>query len=284
MVTDRSLEVQKIGFVGRLRDGAARRKSWLCIGLDPDPSKMPQTVPHSAAGVVDFCREIIAATSPRAAAFKLNLAFFEAMGIPGWRALEQVRESVPAGTPVIADAKIGDIGNSSEAYAKAIFDVLGFDAVTLNPYVGLEALEPFTDRSGKGVFVLCKTSNPSARSLQDLPVLGEPMYIKVARMALEAETAADVGLVVGGTQPESLRAVRALSEDVVLLIPGVGAQGAKAQDAVGLGANRLGQNALISVSRHILYASAGIDFAEAAARSAAALAAETWLESDVRAV
>jgi orotidine-5'-phosphate decarboxylase len=253
----------RLGTTDRLRQRAVVTGHWLCLGLDPDLDRLPVGFPRSRRGVVDFCRSIIAATADIVTAYKINFAFFEALGPDGWRALQEVRSSIPAEIPVIADAKRGDIANTARGYAHAILDVFGFDAVTLSPYLGWDSLQPFAAYEGKCLFVLCKTSNPGAADFQDRLVDNEPLYMHVARRAAADHSPAAVGLVVGATQPEAIRAVRSLSEDLLLLLPGVGAQGADAAIALNLGANRAGQNAIISVSREILFVSAGTDFAEA---------------------
>jgi orotidine-5'-phosphate decarboxylase len=221
---------------------------------------------------VSFCREIVAATEPVAAAFKINFAFFEALGPDGWRALAQVRSLIPVEIPVIADAKRGDIGNTASAYARAIFDWLDFDAATINPYLGWDSMQPFLHRHGRLAFVLAKTSNPGARDFQDLDVGGEPLYLHIARSAIEHERPAEIGLVVGATYPDALGRVRALDPDRLLLVPGVGAQGANPAETFRLASNSGSENALIVVSRTILHASSGPDFGDAAARAARAAA------------
>jgi orotidine-5'-phosphate decarboxylase len=269
MVTDRGVPRQGV-FRDCLADRAADTNAWLCVGLDPDLSRLPDPIARTAGGVTHFCREIIAATCHVAAAYKLNFAFFECLGADGWQALAHVRAAIPAHIPVIADAKRGDIGNTAAAYAAAILEVLDFGAVTVNPYLGGDSIEPFLDHAGKTIFVLCKTSNPGAADFQDRLIGDEPLYMKVAREALRWKGVADVGLVVGATQPEALRAIRALNEETLLLVPGVGAQGADAEVA-RVASNRGGLNALITVSRQILFASAGADFASAAQERAEAL-------------
>jgi orotidine-5'-phosphate decarboxylase len=249
--------------------------SWLCVGLDPDLAWLPPHLPHDASGVSTFCREIVEATGDVAVCFKINFAFFEALGPDGWEALAEVRESVPPAIPVIADAKRGDIGNTDEAYAHGILDVLRFDAVTVSPYLGSDSVSPFAARPGRCALVLCKTSNPGAAELQDLEVSGDPLYLHVARRYLGMEVAGEFGFVVGATQPQALKAVRSLSSDVILLVPGVGAQGATADQALQLGANDAGENALIAVSRQILCASPGRDYARAAATVARELSSVT---------
>jgi orotidine-5'-phosphate decarboxylase len=255
-------------------------RTWLCVGIDPDLERLPVHLNRTAAGVTKFCTEIIEATHDEVAAFKINFAFFEALGADGWQALKTVRRAIPTGVPVIADAKRGDIPNSSAAYARAIFDVLDFDAVTVSPYLGWDSMMPFLDHAEKCVFVLCKTSNPGASTFQDLMVDGEPLYLRVARDGLALETTGDLGFVVGATQPAALHAVRELSAEVLLLVPGVGTQGAQAATALQLGANKTGDNAIVPVSREILYASPGTDFATAARIATAKRAQDLWMESE----
>jgi orotidine-5'-phosphate decarboxylase len=219
---------------------------------------------------------MIEATADFAVAFKINFAFFEALGPAGWRALRDVRDAVPYEIPVIADAKRGDIGNTARAYARAVFDALGFDAITVSPYLGWDSLAPFLQWPGRGVFVLCKTSNPGAGDLQDLTVEGQPLYLHVARSVMRLDGEADAGLVVGGTYPEALQAVRSLSADLLLLVPGIGAQGAAMAEAARRGANARGDNALLSVSRQILYPSAEGDRLALARTAATSLARDSW--------
>jgi orotidine-5'-phosphate decarboxylase len=276
MVTDLVPDYKYRGFNNRLRSRSLQVKSWLCVGLDPEQSKMPAGISISANGIQRFCEEIIAATHQYAVCFKINVAFFEAFGSSGWIALEHVRAAVPHDVPVILDAKRGDIGNTSAAYAAALFDALDGDGITVSPYLGWDGLEPFFQRGGKGVLVLCRTSNPGSANLQELVINSEPLYLRLAREAVSLCVPADIGLVVGATQQDALAKVRGVHNDVMILAPGVGAQGASATDAVRLGANASGDNVLVSVSRDILYASGGTDFVEAAAASAQSLAAETW--------
>jgi orotidine-5'-phosphate decarboxylase len=251
--------------------------SWLCIGLDPDMGRLPSGVPATVDGIVDFCRAIIDATADLTVCYKINFAFFELLGSAGWSAIEQVRRAVPDDIPVIADAKRGDIGNTSRAYAEAILRVLDFDAVTVNPYLGQDSITPFLQYPDKAMLVLCRTSNPGAADLQELEIGKSPLYLIVARQALALSGPGEVGLVVGATAPAALRAARDLSQDIILLVPGVGAQGGKAADAVRAAANQKGQNALITVSRDVLYASPLADFAAAARNVAHERRAETWL-------
>jgi orotidine-5'-phosphate decarboxylase len=245
-------------FVEKLLSASRKNESWLCIGLDPDPELM------SESDVLQFNKAIIEATSDLVCAYKPNLAFYEALGAEGPAILEKTVRHVPDYVPVIGDAKRGDIGNTARAYARALFSVLGFDAVTVNPYLGHDSVEPFTSYRDKGVFILCRTSNNGATDFQDLITGGLPLYEAVARKAGEWNTHGNVGLVVGATYPEQLKRVRSICPDMPLLIPGIGAQGGDLASAVSYGVDAQGEKAIINVSRQILYASRGKDFARAA--------------------
>lgn len=277
MVTDSAAISKGLNFGDRVRNRASRIHSWLCVGLDPALEKLPSGIPRGSAGQVEFCREIVAATKHVAVAYKINFAFFEAGGPDGWRALESVRATVPPSIPLIADAKRGDISSTGQAYAHAVLDVLDFDAVTVNPYLGWDAVLPFASYPGKAAFVLCRTSNPGARDFQDLKSDEMPLYMRVARQGIDLDTPGEIALVVGATYPESLCAVRSLSNSMLLLMPGIGAQGAEARASVRAGSNIDGDNALAAVSREIIFASSGADFGEASATAAERLASETWL-------
>ena len=247
-----------MGFTDRLVSISRKNKSWLCIGLDPDPDLMPEV------DVLRFNKAIIDATSDLVCAYKPNLAFYEALGTEGFSILEKTVTHIPDGIPVIADAKRSDIGHTARAYAKALFSVLGFDAATVNPYLGLDSIEPFLSYQDRGVFVLCRTSNPGAADFQSLQTGGRPLYEVVARKAREWNTHGNIGLVVGATSPQELRRVRSVCPNMCLLIPGVGAQGGDLASAVSHGRDAWDEKAIINVSRQILYASKGGDFAEAA--------------------
>ncbi len=226
-------------------------------------------------GVRRFCLELIEATADQAAAFKPNSAFFEQLGHEGWELLREVVQAAGRRALVVVDAKRGDIGSTAAAYARAIFDGLGADACTVNPYLGRDALSPFLDRADRLAFVLCRTSNPGAADFQDLPVGGggAPLYIHVAKAVAvwdREPPAGTAGLVVGATWPQELGRVRAEAPGLPLLIPGVGAQGGDLEACVRELAGTAGSY-LISVSRGVAAASRGRDFAEAASRAAAAL-------------
>jgi orotidine-5'-phosphate decarboxylase len=249
-------------FTDKLLNASRKNGSWLCIGLDPDPELIP------AAEVLQFNKAIIEATSDLVCAYKPNLAFYEALGIEGLAILENTVKHVPDGIPVIGDAKRGDIGNTAKAYARALFSVWGFDAATVSPYLGFDSIEPFVSYEDKGVFILCRTSNKGALDFQSLLADGSPLYEIVAQKAKQWDAHGNIGLVVGATYPEELKTVRAICPDMPLLIPGIGAQGGDVASAVSYGVDAKGENAIINVSRQILYASRGKDFARAARKMA----------------
>ena len=249
-------------FTDKLLNISRKNNTLLCIGLDPDPELMP------GVGVLEFNKAIIEATSDLVCAYKPNLAFYEALGSEGLAILEKTVRYVPGDIPVIADAKRGDIGNTARAYARALFSVFGFDAATVNPYLGFDSIEPFINNQDKGVFILCRTSNPGATDFQNLCTNGAPLYEVVAQKAREWNIHGNIGLVVGATYPEELKRVRSICPEMPLLIPGIGAQGGDLAAAVRYGADARGQKAIISVSRQILYASQQKDFAQAARNTA----------------
>ncbi|MBE0430514.1 MAG: orotidine-5'-phosphate decarboxylase [Dehalococcoidia bacterium] len=251
-----------MSFADKLLAASRRNSSWLCIGLDPDPELLP------GVDVLQFNKAIIEATSDLVCAYKPNLAFYEALGTEGFGILEKTLTYIPTDIPIIADAKRGDIGNTARAYARALFSVFGFDAATVSPYLGFDSIEPFINYRDKGVFILCRTSNRGASDFQDLCTDGRPLYEAVARKAVEWNVCGNIGLVVGATYPEELKRVRSICPDMCLLIPGVGAQGGDLASAVGCGADARGENAIINVSRQILYASREKDFARAARTAA----------------
>jgi len=246
-------------FLERLHGAATANDSWLCVGLDPDPALTPSNV-----DVSDFLRAIVEATADLVCCFKPNIAFYEALGMDGQRALRSVLSAIPRHVPVLIDAKRGDTPNTMQAYARAIFDDLGADAVTVSPYLGRDALSPFLEREDRGVFVLCKTSNAGAGEIQDLDVGGSPLFLQVARRALDWDIHGTVGLVVGATYPGDVAAVRAIAPEAPFLLPGVGAQAGDLDASVRAGATAQGERAIVNASRTILYASRGPDWASAA--------------------
>jgi orotidine-5'-phosphate decarboxylase len=217
--------------------------------------------------VLAFNKAIIEATLPYALAYKFNLAFYEAQGLAGWRALEESLALIPEGYLTIADAKRGDIGNTARRYAQAFFEQLNFDAITVAPYMGHDSILPFLDYPGKWVFLLGLTSNAGAADFQLLNVQGQPLYQRVMQLAASWLHAGQLGYVVGATRPEQLAELRGLYPAAWFLVPGVGAQGGDLQAVMQAG---WGQQAgiLVNSSRGILYASSGPDYAEAAAREA----------------
>ena len=235
--------------------------SLLCVGLDPHVSEL--TSP-SAASALDFCLTLVKATAPYAAAFKPNAAFFEVFGVEGWTALKQVIEAIDEESkrlgsmiPVVLDAKRGDIASTAEAYAKSVYETLGAHCVTLSPYLGKDSIDPFLNYPERGVFLLCKTSNPGSGDLQDISVVGAdgrpplPLHEHVAHLAQSWNTNNNIGLVVGATHVEALKRVRAAAPDLWFLAPGVGAQGGELASALRAGLRRDGSGMLIPVSRGI---------------------------------
>lgn len=258
-------------FVDLIHGACNSARSLVCVGLDPDPALMP------APGVLEFNRAIVDATAGAACAYKPNLAFYEALGMDGLRSLEgtiaHIRRTAPNAV-IIGDAKRGDIGPSARAYARAMLDVWGFDAVTVNPWGGSDSIEPFLEDETKGVFVWCRGSNPGSGDFQDLNTTGAepgPLYEKVARACSAWNEKGNVGLVAGATAPEQLTALRLLCPDMPLLVPGVGAQGGDLEAAVRAGVDGQGRLALINSSRGIIYSSQGSDFASAASQAAETL-------------
>ncbi|MBO19097.1 MAG: orotidine-5'-phosphate decarboxylase [Chloroflexi bacterium] len=260
------------GFTDRLASASQKTQSLVCVGLDPDPGRMP------VASVFEFNRAIVDATAALVCAYKPNLAFYEAMGLPGLQDLERtvahIRVTAP-GAMIIGDAKRGDIGPSAQAYAKALFEVWGFDAITINAWGGQDTVTPFLEDESKGVFVWCRGSNPGSADFQDVEIVGDggnmPLYRNMAQACRQWDTKGNLGLVVGATVPEQLREVRAACPEMPFLIPGVGAQGGDLEAAVRLGSDAQGRAALINSSRGIIYASGGDDFPQAAAREAGKL-------------
>ena len=253
-------------FIDKLLSAGRRNKSLLCIGLDPDVTLMPKV------DLLEFNKAIVDATADLACAYKPNLAFYEALGIDGLKVLQKTIEHIPDHIPVIGDGKRGDIGNTAKAYAKALFETFGFDAATVSPYLGYDSVEPFLGYGDKGIFILCRTSNTGAADFQSLvDAQGRPLYEAVARKAKNWDTRGNIGLVVGATYPDELKAIRQLCPEMPLLIPGIGAQGGDLASAVKNGIDARGEKAIIAISRQILYASKGKDFAQAARHNAQGL-------------
>jgi orotidine-5'-phosphate decarboxylase len=244
--------------------------SVLCLGVDPTPEALPAGFRPNLAGVERFCEVLLDAAIPYAAAVKPNLAFFEAFGSKGVAALERLRARVPAEVPFVADAKRGDIGSTAARQAAALFDILGADAVTVNPYLGSEAVEPLISRGDRFAYLLCRTSNPGAGELQNLeiaadPALGapaEPLYARLARRAQSWGPGGTVGLVVGATAAAELEKIRGIAPGLAFLVPGVGAQGGEVEPVLQFGPATAprplpGGGLLVNVSRGIAGAAKG---------------------------
>ncbi len=239
--------------------------SFLCIGLDTDPLRIPGHLCDLPDPVYEFNRQIIEATSDLAVAYKPNLAFYEAQGPAGWESLEKTLEVIPEGIMTIADAKRGDIGNTSRLYARTFFETYGFDAVTVAPYMGYDSVAPFLEYENKWVFLLALTSNPGAKDFQWHMEEGMPLYEKVVRKGEEwaQKLPGHLGYVTGATRPEYIGEVRTLAPEAFFLVPGVGAQGGNLKLVAEQGMNTH-TGLLVNSSRGIIYASPGEDFAEAA--------------------
>ncbi|RQV93475.1 orotidine-5'-phosphate decarboxylase [bacterium] len=256
-----------MNFITRLAEASHANRSLLCIGLDLEPSAMPDGIDFYA-----FNREIIDATRDLVCAYKPNIAFYEADGISGLVALRKTIQYIGGKIPVILDAKRGDIGNTAKAYARAIFDDFGADAVTASPYLGRDSLEPFMERADKGVFILCRTSNAGSGDFQSLTVetaTGKKMLFEaVAEKVNEWNVHGNLGLVAGATYPQELKLLRGRYPQMPLLIPGVGSQGGDLQEVMDYGVDVKRERTVINSSRQVLYASKGTDFAEAARKVA----------------
>ncbi len=263
MISEPNATGQPTSFFSRLEQRVRSVDSLLCVGLDAHGYLLEENTPEGAR---NFCLRLIEATHSIAAAYKPNTAFFEAFGAEGWSALREVIEAVPQDVPVILDAKRGDIASTAEAYAQAAFETLGADAVTLNPYLGYDALQPFLQRPEKGVFLLCKTSNPSAADVQEARViaapeegiqahpgqpLGMPLYEYLACLVGRWNLCDNLGLVVGANQPQALIRVRHRLPSIWILAPGIGAQGGDLETALRAGLRQDGLGLLLNVSRSL---------------------------------
>jgi orotidine-5'-phosphate decarboxylase len=262
----------------KLIENIYQKKSLLCVGLDTDPNLIPPHLMDYSDPVFEFNRQIIDATLPYTVAYKPNLAFYEALGLNGWESLYKTMEYLGGRALTIADAKRGDIGNTARRYAKAFYDELGFDAITVNPYMGLDSLEPYFEYENKWVFVLGLTSNTGAADFQLSLASNPPLYAQVMDKVVKAadNAKATVGFVVGATQTEHLRVIRELAPNQWLLVPGVGSQGGELA-AVMQWLKTPEYGVLVNSSRSIIYASSGENFANDAAAAAAELARQSYL-------
>lgn len=255
----------------RLRARIARLGAPLCLGIDPHPDALPDELPRNVAGIERFARGLVEVAAEFAVAVKVNVAFFEAFGSAGWAALERLVADLPTDHFLVLDAKRGDIGTTAERYATSLFGVLGADAVTLSPYLGEDTVEPFLAYAGRVVYIVARTTNPSAGTLQDLPVGSSPMHEHVASWAAGRWTDGRVGLVVGATAPAELARLRRLVPALGFLVPGVGAQDGDLAAALEH-CHGTAAPGLVSISRGIAAASRGDGW-----RSAAAASAQSWL-------
>jgi orotidine-5'-phosphate decarboxylase len=256
-------------FMQSLQQTWTRNDSLVCVGLDPEPAKFPAHLRGTPDAVFDFCAAIVDATADLVCAFKPQIAHFAALRAED--ALERLIAHIHAkhpGVPVILDAKRGDIGSTAQHYVSEAFERYQADAVTLNPYLGRDSIQPFLDRADKGVILLCRTSNPGGADFQALDCGGQPLYLRVAEtIARDWNGHGNCALVTGATWPEELGKVRAVVGNMPLLVPGIGAQGGDVEAVLRHGRSADGTGLLVSSSRAILYAGHGEDFA-AAARAA----------------
>ena len=261
-----------------IREIIKSKQSYLCVGLDTDIARLPDGFSKDYRGVIDFNKEIINATKDYAVAYKLNTAFYEQLGEGGWKALEKTRDLLPNDVLSIADAKRGDIGNTSKMYAKAFFETLNFDAVTVAPYMGIDSVEPFLEFSNKYTIVLGLTSNKGSQNFQTNPLYEPSLYKTVLHTVKGWGSIDNLMFVVGATKADSLKEIRNIVPDHFLLIPGVGAQGGNATEVCKNGKNSNG-GLLINSSRGIIYASSEKDFADVARQKAKEIALETKLHT-----
>ena len=236
-------------YFDKLRAAVRERDSLLCIGLDPDPDR----IAGGATGAARFCAEIVRQTSDIAACYKPNSAFWEQYGPDGWDALAEVRGAIPAEIPVLFDVKRADIGTTNAAYARAAFGAMKMDAITVHAYHGADSLAEFTAWVDRGVYVVCRTSNPGGADLQQLDTGGRPLYQRVAELARRVNAAGNVGLVAGATSPGEIRELRSVS-DLPFLVPGIGAQGGELEASILAAWNGDPASCLVNSSRGILYA------------------------------
>ena len=243
-----------VDFCKHLAQTAVLNNSLLCVGLDPRPERFPEEIQAQADPIYAFNRQIIDATRDLVCAYKPNYAFYEAQGLEGLRALRHTVDYIGGAVPVILDAKRGDIGSTAAAYARAAFETWGAGAVTVAPYLGRDAAMPFLEYADRAIFVLCHTSNASAVELQTVDCDGEPLYVRLARLATGWAGPDRLGLVVGATYPDALRAVRQVAPRAWFLVPGIGAQGGDLEAAVAAGLRADGLGMVINASRGVCYA------------------------------
>jgi len=250
-----------MNFLKKLEAVSKKNNSIISIGLDSDMQRLPKAVMGSNDPVFVFNKRIIDRTSHLVCAYKLNLSFYESLGSKGWKSLEKTLKYIPEKIVTIADSKRGDIGNSSRKYAEAFFDTLSFDAVTVNPYMGFDSLEPFLKYGDRGIFILCLTSNPGSSDFQKIKdENGVPLYLRVAKKIKEWNKYGNCCAVVGATHPEELKEIRKILDNIPILIPGIGAQEGDLEKSVKWGTDPEGKYAIFNVSRAIIFASSGENF------------------------
>jgi orotidine-5'-phosphate decarboxylase len=263
-----------MGFLDKLASAQAKNNSLLCVGLDPNMDAIPKHLRQNDRPFFDFLKEIIDATAGLVCAYKPNSAFYEALGADGIAGLKQVcsylNQNYPD-IPIILDYKRGDIGNTNNYYTSFAFDYLEADAITIQPYLGREAAQPYLEKKDKGIIILCRTSNEGADEFQDLEVNGKKLYMQVAvNVATQWNNNGNCLLVVGATYPDEMAEIRRLvGDNMTFLVPGIGAQGGDMEATIKAGCNSCGSGLIISSARAILYASDSEDFAGAAKAAAA---------------
>jgi len=261
-----------MNFIAKLHAAWTSSNSLLCVGLDPDPARLPARVRGTSQSIFEFNRAIIDATHDLVCAYKPQIAYFASQSAEDQllKSIDYLRTQYPH-IPIILDSKRGDIGSTAEQYAVEAFTRYGADAVTVNPYMGSDSITPFTSHRDKGVVILCRTSNVGAKDFQDLQIDGQPLYVHVAhKVATEWNAHGNCMLVVGATWPEQMRQIRAVVGDMPFLVPGIGAQGGDVKAMVTAGKTTDGTGLIVNSSRAVLYASNGDDFAQAARRVAQA--------------
>ncbi|NIA28948.1 MAG: orotidine-5'-phosphate decarboxylase [Actinobacteria bacterium] len=259
-----------VNFSEKLDNIIQKKKSLLCVGLDTVLERIPHEIRRQDNPLFAFNKAIIDATADFTAAYKVNTAFYEAYGLQGWQALKQTFDYLPQNTINIADAKRGDIGNTAKMYARALFDDLRADAITVNPLMGKDSVSPFLENPEKGVFFLCLTSNPGSADLQHFSDGKQELYERIVELVKSWNTKGNCGLVVGATHADELEHIRRAAPDLPFLIPGIGAQGGDLVNSVMNGTNANSRGALFNSSRAVIYASSDADFADAARRQAEA--------------
>jgi orotidine 5'-phosphate decarboxylase subfamily 2 len=255
-------------FNEKLRRIQRKNNSLLCVGLDPEPSRIPESLLGLENPRVEFNKRIIDATKDLVCAYKLNISFYETAGAQGWNTVHQTLAGIPGDIVTIGDGKRGDIQNSSEKQAHLFCGDWSFSASTVNPYMGYDSVEPFIRRKEQCAFILAVTSNAGSKDFQHLKVRGKPLYEHVIAAAKKWNRKKNIGLVVGATRPAELKRVRAMVPEMPLLIPGIGAQKGDLGSTVRFGCDARGEMAVINVGRSIIYASAGDNFAEEAREAA----------------